>query len=66
MESISTHASISGLLSPGKTYELFIDAETDIGEVTQLTFLWNNHINPMLPKFGANKIELLRGKDGKS
>ncbi|KAM4614958.1 inactive pancreatic lipase-related protein 1-like [Polymixia lowei] len=53
-----------GLLRPGKIYEIFIDAETDVGEVTEMQFRWNNHvINPMMPKYGASKIELQRGED---
>ncbi|XP_048864755.1 inactive pancreatic lipase-related protein 1-like [Brienomyrus brachyistius] len=56
----------SGLLSPGKTYEVYIDTEIDVGEVTKMKFLWNNKIlNPLLPKFGATKMVVQRGKDRK-
>uniref|UniRef100_A0A6Q2XR15 Triacylglycerol lipase n=1 Tax=Esox lucius TaxID=8010 RepID=A0A6Q2XR15_ESOLU len=56
----------SGRLIPGKTYEVFVDAETDIGEVTRMKFLWNNNIiNPLHPKLGAARIELQRGVDRK-
>ncbi|KAL0964391.1 hypothetical protein UPYG_G00323200 [Umbra pygmaea] len=56
----------TGFLNPGKTYEVFMDTEADIGEVTGMKFIWNNNIvNPLRPKFGATKIELQRGKDRK-
>lgn len=52
---------------PGWTYEVLIDAEVDVGEVTEVKFRWNNHIfNPMKPKYGASKVELVRGKDKKT
>ncbi|XP_071402803.1 inactive pancreatic lipase-related protein 1-like [Centroberyx affinis] len=55
-----------GALSPGSVYELLIDAETDVGEVTEVKFRWNNHIiNVLKPKYGASKIELQRGEDKK-
>lgn len=53
-------------MTPGRTYEVLIDAEVDVGEVTEVKFRWNNHIfNPMAPKYGASKVELERGKDKK-
>ncbi|CAK6978419.1 inactive pancreatic lipase-related protein 1-like, partial [Scomber scombrus] len=53
-----------GILSPGRVYEMIIDAEVDVGEVTEVKFRWNNHIfNPIKPKYGAAKVELQRGKD---
>ncbi|KAM3838094.1 inactive pancreatic lipase-related protein 1-like [Diretmus argenteus] len=56
-----------GMLSPGSVYEVLINAEVDVGEVTEMRFRWNNHIwNPMVPKYGASKIELVRGKDRKT
>ncbi|XP_041646028.1 inactive pancreatic lipase-related protein 1-like [Cheilinus undulatus] len=55
-----------GTMSPGRTYELLIDAEVDLGEVTEVRFRWNNHHpNPLNPKYGASKVELHRGKDKK-
>uniref|UniRef100_UPI0037E7B78E inactive pancreatic lipase-related protein 1-like n=1 Tax=Semicossyphus pulcher TaxID=241346 RepID=UPI0037E7B78E len=55
-----------GTMMPGRTYELLIDAEVNLGEVTEVKFRWNNHhINPMNPKYGASKVELQRGKDKK-
>ncbi|XP_008320702.1 inactive pancreatic lipase-related protein 1-like [Cynoglossus semilaevis] len=55
-----------GTLMPGRTYELLIDAEVDVGDVTEVKFRWRNHIlNPMRPKYGASKIELQRGRDEK-
>ncbi|XP_069030795.1 inactive pancreatic lipase-related protein 1-like [Embiotoca jacksoni] len=55
-----------GMLSPGRKYDLLINAEVDVGEVTEVKFRWNNHIfNPLKPRYGASKVELLRGKDKK-
>ncbi|XP_053189006.1 inactive pancreatic lipase-related protein 1-like [Scomber japonicus] len=55
-----------GILSPGRVYEKIINAEVDVGEVTEVKFRWNNHIfNPIKPKYGAAKVELQRGKDMK-
>lgn len=51
-------------MQPGRTYEVLINAEVDVGDVTEVKFRWNNHIiNPMNPKYGASKVELQRGKD---
>nr|XP_057912666.1 inactive pancreatic lipase-related protein 1-like [Doryrhamphus excisus]XP_057912667.1 inactive pancreatic lipase-related protein 1-like [Doryrhamphus excisus] len=51
-----------GMMKPGKTYEVRVDAEVDVGEVTEVRFRWNNHIvNPLNPKYGASKVELLGG-----
>nr|BAO01446.1 pancreatic lipase [Thunnus orientalis] len=56
----------AGALTPGRDYEAMIDAEVDVGEVTEVKFRWNNHIlNPSRPKYGASKVELQRGKDKK-
>ncbi|GLD70718.1 inactive pancreatic lipase-related protein 1-like isoform X1 [Lates japonicus] len=56
-----------GTLMPGWTYEMLINAEVDVGDVTEVKFRWNNHIfNPMKPKYGASKVELQRGKDNKT
>ncbi|KAM7408088.1 hypothetical protein PAMA_001983 [Pampus argenteus] len=53
-----------GTMKPGRDYELMIDAEVDVGDVTEVKFRWNNHIfNPMKPRYGASKVELQRGKD---
>ncbi|XP_034754986.1 inactive pancreatic lipase-related protein 1-like [Etheostoma cragini] len=56
----------SGTLKPGRTYELLMDAEVDIGEATEVMFRWNNHVlNPLRPKYGASEVELQRGRDNK-
>lgn len=53
-----------GSLQPGRMYDVLIDAEVDVGEVTEVKFRWNNHIiNPLRPKYGASKVELQRGSD---
>ncbi|XP_076599442.1 inactive pancreatic lipase-related protein 1-like [Chaetodon auriga] len=55
-----------GTMMPGRTYELLLDAEVDVGDVTEVKFRWNNHIlNPMRPKYGASMVELQRGRDKK-
>lgn len=55
-----------GMLSPGNTYELLIDVEKDVDELTYVKFIWNNSIlNPLLPKFGATQIAVQRGWDRK-
>ncbi|XP_068424465.1 inactive pancreatic lipase-related protein 1-like [Clinocottus analis] len=55
-----------GAMIPGKTYEKLIDAEVEVGEVTEVLFRWNNHIvNILNPKYGAGKVELQRGHDKK-
>ncbi|XP_045927331.1 inactive pancreatic lipase-related protein 1-like, partial [Micropterus dolomieu] len=55
-----------GTLRPGRNYERLIDAEVDMGDVTEVKFRWNNHIlNPLRPKYGASKVKLQRGKDKK-
>ncbi|KAM3606064.1 uncharacterized protein V6R79_010090 [Siganus canaliculatus] len=55
-----------GIMTPGHSYKMLLDAEVDMGDVTEVKFRWNNHIaNPMRPKYGASKVELQRGKDKK-
>ncbi|GAA6094956.1 pancreatic triacylglycerol lipase-like isoform X1 [Tachysurus ichikawai] len=55
-----------GTLSPGRTYELLIDVEKEVDELTFVKFIWNNKVlNPLLPKFGATNIVLQRGRDRK-
>ncbi|XP_077438218.1 inactive pancreatic lipase-related protein 1-like [Vanacampus margaritifer] len=55
-----------GTMKPGMTYEVHIDAEVDVNTVSEVKFRWNNHIfNPLNPKYGATKVELLRSKDKK-
>lgn len=55
-----------GTLRPGRTYELVLDAEVDVGDVTEVKFRWNNYIiNPLKPKYGASQVMLQRGKDNK-
>uniref|UniRef100_A0A3Q1H0G0 Triacylglycerol lipase n=1 Tax=Acanthochromis polyacanthus TaxID=80966 RepID=A0A3Q1H0G0_9TELE len=56
-----------GMLNPGRRYEMLIDADKYLSDVTEVKFRWNNHIlNPMNPKYGATRVELQRGKDGKT
>ncbi|KAM9476809.1 pancreatic triacylglycerol lipase-like [Clarias gariepinus] len=56
-----------GTLSPGKTYELLIDVEKEVDELTHVKFIWNNNVlNPLLPKFGATQIIVERGRDRKT
>ncbi|XP_034408184.1 inactive pancreatic lipase-related protein 1-like [Cyclopterus lumpus] len=65
-DSTQEHKLHVGAITPGKTYEKMIDAEVDVGEVTEVKFRWNNHIiNILKPKYGASKVELQRGKDKK-
>ncbi|KAF7667867.1 hypothetical protein LDENG_00040810 [Lucifuga dentata] len=55
-----------GIITPGRTYEMILNAEVNVGEVREVKFRWNNHIfNPMVPKYGASKVVLERGKDNK-
>ncbi|XP_044070772.1 inactive pancreatic lipase-related protein 1-like [Siniperca chuatsi] len=55
-----------GKLVAGWTYEVLINTEVDLVDVTEVKFRWNNYIfNPMKPKYGASKVELQRGKDQK-
>ncbi|KAF7710514.1 pancreatic triacylglycerol lipase-like [Silurus meridionalis] len=55
-----------GMMSPGKTYQLLIDVEKEVDDLTYVKFIWNNSVlNPLLPKFGATKITVQRGRDGK-
>ncbi|XP_048126212.1 LOW QUALITY PROTEIN: pancreatic triacylglycerol lipase-like [Alosa alosa] len=56
-----------GFLKPGGSYDTFVDTERDVGEVTHVKFVWNNNIiNPMLPRFGATRIQVLRGQDSRT
>uniref|UniRef100_A0A668AZE3 Triacylglycerol lipase n=1 Tax=Myripristis murdjan TaxID=586833 RepID=A0A668AZE3_9TELE len=48
------YVALSGGKVKTKEYQLhvFINAETDVGEVTEVNFRWNNHIfNPLRPKY---------------
>ncbi|XP_072292589.1 inactive pancreatic lipase-related protein 1-like [Eucyclogobius newberryi] len=55
-----------GSLVSGWSYEMFLHSEVDVGEVSEVSFRWNNHIPNLLnEKYGASTVELLRGKDGK-
>ncbi|XP_029306006.1 inactive pancreatic lipase-related protein 1-like [Cottoperca gobio] len=63
-ESTKEHKLYVGVMKPGRTYEALIDAEVDVGDVTEVMFRWNNHIfNPLKPKYGASDVGLQRGKD---
>ncbi|XP_040906020.1 inactive pancreatic lipase-related protein 1-like [Toxotes jaculatrix] len=65
-DSTKEHQLHVGTMVPGRTYEVLIDAEVDVGDVKEVQFRWNNHIiNPLKPKYGAAKVELRRGKDDK-
>uniref|UniRef100_A0A672HZ78 Triacylglycerol lipase n=1 Tax=Salarias fasciatus TaxID=181472 RepID=A0A672HZ78_SALFA len=53
-----------GTLVPGRTYDMLLDAELDVGRVEEVRFRWNNHIlNPMRPRYGASRVALQRGSD---
>lgn len=55
-----------GSLVPGWSYEMFLHAEVDVGDVTEVNFRWNNHVpNVLNEKYGASTVELVRGKDKK-
>ncbi|XP_009068333.1 PREDICTED: pancreatic lipase-related protein 2-like [Acanthisitta chloris] len=55
----------SGTLKPDNTYTAFIDAETNVGKITKVKFLWNNNwINPTFPKLGAATITVEAGQNG--
>ncbi|KAM6922585.1 inactive pancreatic lipase-related protein 1-like [Lycodopsis pacificus] len=62
-QEVKLHA---GMMTAGRTYEMLMDADVDVGDVKEVKFRWNNHIlNPLKPKYGAAKVELHRGKDKK-
>ncbi|XP_031728954.1 inactive pancreatic lipase-related protein 1-like [Anarrhichthys ocellatus] len=62
-QEVKLHA---GMMTSGRTYEMLMDADVDVGDVKEVKFRWNNHIlNPLKPKYGAAKVELHRGKDKK-
>ncbi|KAM9380068.1 inactive pancreatic lipase-related protein 1-like [Phaethornis superciliosus] len=59
------HQIFKGTLQPSNIYTGFIDAEVDVGTVTKVKFLWNNHqINPTFPKLGAATITVQSGQNG--
>ncbi|XP_034463795.1 inactive pancreatic lipase-related protein 1-like isoform X1 [Hippoglossus hippoglossus] len=65
-DSTEEHQLHRGSMVSGRTYEVLLDADVVLGDVTEVKFRWNNHIfNPMNPKYGASKVELERGKDMK-
>uniref|UniRef100_A0A7N8XEP0 Triacylglycerol lipase n=1 Tax=Mastacembelus armatus TaxID=205130 RepID=A0A7N8XEP0_9TELE len=65
-ESTKEHQLYRGKLVTGRTYEVLIDVEVDVGNVREVKFRWDNYIlNPLKPKYGASKVELQRGKDSK-
>ncbi|XP_054456342.1 inactive pancreatic lipase-related protein 1-like [Anoplopoma fimbria] len=65
-DSTQEHRLHVGMMVSGRTYEMLMDAEVDMEDVTEVTFRWNNHVfNPLNPKYGATKVELQRGKDRK-
>ncbi|XP_030425564.1 inactive pancreatic lipase-related protein 1-like [Gopherus evgoodei] len=56
---------VQGTLKPGETYANFIDVELNVGRITKVKFLWNNHIvNPTLPTLGAAAVTVQAGEDG--
>ncbi|XP_050814995.1 inactive pancreatic lipase-related protein 1-like [Gopherus flavomarginatus] len=56
---------VQGTLKPGETYANFIDVELNVGTITKVKFLWNNHIvNPTLPTLGAAAVTVQAGEDG--
>ncbi|XP_061601273.1 inactive pancreatic lipase-related protein 1-like isoform X2 [Cololabis saira] len=53
-----------GLLRPGQKYSVLMDADIDVGVVTEVKFRWNNyHVDLLKPKYGASTVELQRGRD---
>ena len=53
-----------GMMTPGSTYTADLLVEKNIGKLTNMKFSWNNHVpNPMLPAYGATKIELIQSSD---
>uniref|UniRef100_A0A3Q3JMD6 Triacylglycerol lipase n=1 Tax=Monopterus albus TaxID=43700 RepID=A0A3Q3JMD6_MONAL len=53
-----------GKLVPGRAYDMLIDAEVDVGNVTKVMFRWDDYIiNILKPNYGASKVEVQRGKD---
>ncbi|EMP39019.1 Pancreatic lipase-related protein 1, partial [Chelonia mydas] len=57
---------VQGTLKPGETYANFIDVELNVGKITKVKFLWNNHVlNPALPTLGAAAVTVQAGEDGK-
>ncbi|CAM2117782.1 unnamed protein product [Caretta caretta] len=56
---------VQGTLKPGETYANFIDVELNVGTITKVKFLWNNHVlNPTLPTLGAAAVTVQAGEDG--
>uniref|UniRef100_K7F9P9 Triacylglycerol lipase n=1 Tax=Pelodiscus sinensis TaxID=13735 RepID=K7F9P9_PELSI len=52
-----------GSLKPGDKHTSFIDAEINVGTISKVKFLWNNHIlNPTLPTLGAAKVTVQAGE----
>ncbi|XP_060943137.1 inactive pancreatic lipase-related protein 1-like [Limanda limanda] len=63
-DSTEEHQLHVGSMVSGRTYELLLDAEVVLGDLTEVKFRWNNHIfNPLNPKYGVSKVEVQRGKD---
>ncbi|XP_052534044.1 pancreatic triacylglycerol lipase-like [Tympanuchus pallidicinctus] len=59
------HQIVQGTLRPDNTYTAFVDAESNVGELTKVKFLWNNNvINPTLPKLGASSVTVQVGETG--
>ncbi|XP_008164538.2 inactive pancreatic lipase-related protein 1 [Chrysemys picta bellii] len=56
---------VQGTIKPGETYANFIDVELNVGTITKVKFLWNNHVlNPTLPTLGAAAVTVQAGEDG--
>uniref|UniRef100_A0A8C4YP84 Triacylglycerol lipase n=1 Tax=Gopherus evgoodei TaxID=1825980 RepID=A0A8C4YP84_9SAUR len=56
---------VQGTLKPGETYAKFIDVEINVGRITKVKFLWDNHVvNPTLPTLGAAAVTVQAGEDG--
>ncbi|XP_042674679.1 pancreatic triacylglycerol lipase-like [Centrocercus urophasianus] len=59
------HQIVKGTLRPDNTYTAFVDAESNVGEITKVKFLWNNNvINPTRPKLGASSVKVQVGETG--
>uniref|UniRef100_W5N013 Triacylglycerol lipase n=1 Tax=Lepisosteus oculatus TaxID=7918 RepID=W5N013_LEPOC len=55
-----------GKLEPAGTYTAGIDVEVNLGDLTNVKFLWDSSLfNPLQPTLGAETVTAQRGKDGK-
>ncbi|XP_066549152.1 pancreatic triacylglycerol lipase [Amia ocellicauda] len=60
------HEITKGKLEPTKMYISGFDSEVNLGDLTEVKFLWDNsEINPLLPTLGAETVTVQRAQDGK-